>query len=62
MGFRVKLDIQITDAYTAEVKDQITAALGQFVQQYGTNVSACDVQIIPDLETVTFVSPSEDTP
>jgi hypothetical protein len=61
MGFKVKLNMQIADPYTVEVKSQITAALGQFVEQYNANVSACDVQIIPDDETITFVSQEEAT-
>ena len=55
MGFNVKLEMHIADDYTADVKNQITAALGQFIQQYNANVSECNVHIIPDLETINFV-------
>lgn len=52
MGFRIELKMRVADPYTPEVAPTISAAFQQFVEQYNSSVTECEVQILPEPETV----------
>jgi histidine ammonia-lyase len=59
MGFRVELKMHVSDPYTDQTKPTIEGAFRQFVEQYNSAVTACEIQILPDNETINIV---EETP
>ncbi len=60
MGFKVELKMQLNNEYSHIIRTQISEAITQFVQQYGADVVECDIQILPDRETIVLIEPQED--
>ncbi len=60
MGFKVELKMQLNNEYSSLIRTQISEAITQFVEQYGADVVECDIQILPDRETIILVEPREE--